>query len=101
MMPTKIPVQILIGAVVFAGVNFSDCVTLQAMPPAGAGETGIVFVVEGVGGFDLLGATAQHALPKAGVPHEIRDFVWTHGRGKVFKDLQDIRYLLRKAGELA
>jgi len=40
-------------------------------------------------------------LPRAGVQHEIRDFVWTHGRGQLFRDLQDFRYLLRKADELA
>lgn len=62
---------------------------------------GVVFVVGGVGGFDFLGAAAQRALPRAGVKHEIRDFIWTHGRGQLFRDLQDVRYLLRKADQLA
>lgn len=64
-------------------------------------EAGIVFVVEGVGGWDILGPVAQHSLPKAGVKHEIVNFVWTHGRGKLFRDLQDIRYVLQKAEVLA
>jgi pimeloyl-ACP methyl ester carboxylesterase len=62
---------------------------------------GIVIVVGGVGGFDILALSAQHALPKAGVRHEIREFAWSHGFGKVFKDLQDSRHLVRKAEELA
>lgn len=62
---------------------------------------GVVFIVEGIGGFGAINLTAAHALPKGGVPHEVRSFVWTHGRGKMFKDLQDHRYLQRKAHQLA
>jgi pimeloyl-ACP methyl ester carboxylesterase len=72
----------------------------SAKVPAGY-KAGVVFVVEGVGGFDVFGTSARWALPHAGVRHEIRDFVWTHGWGSVFKDLQDTRHMLRKAGELA
>jgi pimeloyl-ACP methyl ester carboxylesterase len=60
-----------------------------------------VFVVGGVGGFDVVGKAAQWALPRAGVRHEIRDFVWTHGWGQLLKDLQDTRHLLHKADQLA
>jgi hypothetical protein len=35
------------------------------------------------------------------VKHEIRDFVRTHGWGRMFKDLQDTRHLLGKAEALA
>jgi hypothetical protein len=66
-----------------------------------SGKRGVVFVVGGIGGFDILGKSAQLALPRAGVPHEIRDFVWTHGWGRLFKDLQDTRHLLAKAEVLA
>jgi hypothetical protein len=64
-------------------------------------HAGIVFVVGGVGGFDLLGSGAQWALPKAGIKHEIKEFCWTHGTGRVFRDLQDHRHLMSKAVELA
>src|SRR5262249_40427310 len=50
-----------------------------------AGPRGVVFVVGGVGGFDVLANAAQWALPRAGVPHEVREFVWTHGWGQLFK----------------
>lgn len=62
---------------------------------------GVVFVVGGVGGFDLLSSGAQAMLPKVGVKHEIRDFVWTHGKGKYFRDLQDHRHMHQKAQDLA
>lgn len=73
-----------------------------AVPPAGfTPKTGVVFIVEGIGGGDILGCVSQVAFHAAGVPHEIRNFTWTHGRGKLFKDLQDHRYLLKKAKMLS
>jgi pimeloyl-ACP methyl ester carboxylesterase len=75
---------------------------LAVAPCAAAGaETGVIFVVEGVGGFDVLGAVSEKTLPRAGVPHEIRVFIWTHGWGQLFRDLQDFRYLQKRADELA
>jgi pimeloyl-ACP methyl ester carboxylesterase len=68
--------------------------------PTGA-KTGVIFTVGGVGGFDVLGQSARWAFPRAGLPHEVRDFAWTHGWGQVLKDLQDHRHLMRKANELA
>lgn len=62
---------------------------------------GVVYVVGGVGGFDIVAHSAECALPKAGVRHEIRDFNWTHRFGSVLRDLQDRRRLELKAKELA
>src|SRR6516164_2226811 len=64
-------------------------------------EKGVVFVGGGVGGWDILGPASQWELPRVGIRHEIRDFVWTHGFGQPFKDLQDTAHLRRKADELA
>src|SRR5262249_52744756 len=69
----------------------------HARPEEPAGPRGVVFVVGGVGGFDVLANAAQWALPRAGVPHEVREFVWTHGWGQLFKDLQDFRHMMAKA----
>jgi pimeloyl-ACP methyl ester carboxylesterase len=69
--------------------------TGDSVPP------GVVIVIGGVGGWDILPHSARFTLPRAGLPHEIRDFVWTHGVGQVLKDLQDFRYLEEKADELA
>src|SRR5207237_8457048 len=68
---------------------------------APAEPAGVVFVVGGIGGLDLVGTSAQWALPRAGVPHEVRPFLWTHGRGHYLRDLQDVRYLLLRADQLA
>lgn len=62
---------------------------------------GVVFVAGGVGGIDPIGPFARLALPAAGVPHEIQDFVWTTGTGRWLRDLQDSRNLLARAEELA
>ncbi len=85
-----------------------DAVLLSVLlvGPAGAvdppqAKPGIVYVVGGVGGFDHVGRAAVKALPHVGVPHEIHDFVWTHGWGQMLKDLQDSEHLTRKAADLA
>jgi hypothetical protein len=62
---------------------------------------GVVITVEGIGGIDLLGGAVTTACRKAGLSHDVRRFVWTHGAGKFFRDLQDTQHLLRKAQELA
>jgi hypothetical protein len=72
-----------------------------APPPVQEVERGIVLVVGGIGGMDFLGVSALSALPRVGVKHEIREFVWTHGWGQLLKDLQDNQHLRQKAEELA
>jgi hypothetical protein len=74
---------------------------LFAAKPEATAPRGLVVVVGGVGGIDIVGCAAQWALPRAGIPHEVVDFYWTHGWGQVFKDLQDTQHCLRKADELA
>jgi pimeloyl-ACP methyl ester carboxylesterase len=62
---------------------------------------GTVFVVGGVGGLDPIQACAPWALPRAGVPHHIEVFTWTHGKCRLLRDLQDTRYLLEQSERLA
>lgn len=88
------------GAPLMGGLG-AEPVPASSPPPSAVEEAGVVFVVEGIGGFDVFKTAAQWALPRAGVPHEVRHFAWTHGRGKLLKDLQDIRYLWGKGEELA
>jgi pimeloyl-ACP methyl ester carboxylesterase len=64
-------------------------------------QPGIVILVEGIGGVDLLGASAGPAFRSAGLPHEIFRFVWTHGTGRLLTDLQDTQHILKKSHELA
>jgi len=81
-----------------SGIFLSPSLALYAEEPA---ATGIVFVVGGVGGLDPIQASAPWTLPKAGVPHRIEVFEWTHGKCRVLRDLQDTRYLLTQAEHLA
>jgi pimeloyl-ACP methyl ester carboxylesterase len=62
---------------------------------------GIVYVVGGIGGIDTMPGSAKFFLPRAGVDHEIVNFVWTHGWGRLLSDLQDTKHVVRKADELA
>jgi pimeloyl-ACP methyl ester carboxylesterase len=62
---------------------------------------GIVFVVGGVGGIGVLWQATKWAMANSGIQHETRFFPWTHGHGKVLRDLQDTQHLLTKSVELA
>jgi pimeloyl-ACP methyl ester carboxylesterase len=73
----------------------------RALPAAGPARMGTVFVVGGVSGLDPIQVFAPWVLPKAGVPHQIEVFEWTHGKGRLLRDLQDIRHLLAQADRLA
>jgi pimeloyl-ACP methyl ester carboxylesterase len=64
-------------------------------------EPGLVIIVEGIGGLDIIGLSADHSFKKAGLPHEIHHFNWTHGIGRHFRHLQDTQHVLKKANELA
>jgi hypothetical protein len=84
------------------------CHRAPAKPPARAAEIadrdskpGVVLVVCGIGGIDFVALSSQWALPRAGVRHEIREFPWSHGKGRLLRDLQDTQHCLRKANELA
>jgi pimeloyl-ACP methyl ester carboxylesterase len=94
-----------IGLVVVVPLaSFMICMgNVPAQGPAKPASTprGIVFVVGGIGGFDTMPLSARVFLPRAGLDHEIVNFVWTHGWGRMFRDLQDTEHLLKKADELA
>lgn len=75
--------------------------TVHLSPAAEPTPAGTVFVVGGVGGLDPLQASAPLVLPCVGVPHRIEVFSWTHGKLRVLRDLQDVRYLLKQADRLA
>jgi pimeloyl-ACP methyl ester carboxylesterase len=70
-------------------------------PPAEPTGPGVIFVVDGIGGMDLLGGVAKRHWPTAGVTHEIRVFRWSHGTCHYLHDLQDPENVLWKAQKLA
>src|SRR6266849_421442 len=96
-MPRKIIVLLLAALVLL-----EQPLWILAQPtPAADVAPGLVIIVEGIGGLDLLGLSANYSLKHVGLPHEIHHFVWTHGTGKFLKDLQDTQHILKKADELA
>jgi pimeloyl-ACP methyl ester carboxylesterase len=81
-------------------------VSLLVAPAAGPAranpeDAGVVFVVGGIGGIDPLQAFAPLALPWAGLPHQVRVFEWTHGKGRLLLDLQDEDNLQAQGARLA
>lgn len=82
---------LLPGMLLFAG-------QLPAAPPPE--KCGVVYVVGGVGGLENLKLAMQVALRMDGLRYEIINFDWTHGKGKILKDLQDSRHYTQKIDEL-
>src|SRR5262249_4520602 len=80
---TESPVVSRLSLVIRVLIGLGVTYGCHAMPAraAAAGiavhdQCGVVFIIGGVGGMDLLGPAAQWALPRAGIRHEVRDFVW-------------------------
>lgn len=71
--------------------------------PAARAETprGVVYLIEGVGGFRVMAAVNTASLRLAGLPHEVRTFHWGHGWGQFFQDLMDAPHVDARAAELA
>jgi pimeloyl-ACP methyl ester carboxylesterase len=75
----------------------SHCAAQQEVPSG----PGLVVLVGGVGGIDSLGIWGRMALPRADVPHELREFRWTYCTGRVLRDLQDTHHFHERAVDLA
>jgi pimeloyl-ACP methyl ester carboxylesterase len=101
MLSSKPVIQLTFSITLFIAAIIGGPLPVQAESSLPSDKKGVVFIVGGVGGFDILGTASQWELPRVGVHHEIRDVVWTHGWGQVFKDLQDRPHLLRQAAALA
>lgn len=65
------------------------------------GEKGVVFLIDGVGGFGFAPKVMEKVLVEAGVTHEFRHFYWSHGFGRWHADLTDDENIRRKASELS
>lgn len=94
---------ILVTLTVFGLVSAAPAMPPPRVPASAEqpSKPGVIIVVCGIGGIDFVGLSSQWALPRAGVRHEIREFSWTHGKGRLLRDLQDTQHCLRKANELA
>lgn len=100
MQPSRVRVVTLLFVTLLPKVHWSTSLAHSAAPETAA-PRGLVIVVGGVGGIDVVGSAAQWALPRAGIHHEVLDFTWGHGRGRILKDLQDLPHSLHKAAQVA
>jgi pimeloyl-ACP methyl ester carboxylesterase len=70
------------------------------LPPM-AGETGLVLLADGIGGFDLCGMGLRHAACQVGLTHEVRVINWGHGLGHWHRDLTNVANHESKADAIA
>lgn len=62
---------------------------------------GVIFTIDGVGGFNIATTAMAMAFTLAGLPHKIEQLYWSHGFGRWLLDLQDKQRIEEKAQELA
>ena len=62
---------------------------------------GVIFTIDGVGGFNIATTAMTLAFTLAGLPHKIEQLYWSHGFGRWLVDLQDSERIEEKALELA
>jgi hypothetical protein len=70
--------------------------------PAGSTPEAIVYVADGIGGFDLCVHGLRRALRREGLAgHEVRAVGWGHGWGRWYRDLTDVPWHAARAEALA
>jgi pimeloyl-ACP methyl ester carboxylesterase len=79
----------------------ADAGLLRAESPCLGEQSPVVIVCGGVGGLENLEIYLKWAVQHTGVPCDVRGFDWTHGKGHIFKDLQDTQNHAQKTAELA
>src|SRR6185312_1883091 len=62
---------------------------------------GIVYVVDGAGGFEAASRTFRATVVEAKKPLEVRGFHWTHGYCRVFADQMHAAHMTRSGRRLA
>jgi pimeloyl-ACP methyl ester carboxylesterase len=62
---------------------------------------GVVFVVDGAGGFGATSAAFARAVDEAGLPLQVEEVDWTHGPGRVLADQTDSEHSRAEGCRLA
>jgi pimeloyl-ACP methyl ester carboxylesterase len=89
-------------SVLLAALCAGQLIAQERSSPANPSATGgVVFVVAGIGGIELLYDNARSVLPRSGTSYDLREFSWQHGKGRLLRDLQDTKHIDQKAVELA
>lgn len=77
------------------------CSQLLFFPEPSLPTHGVVFVAGGAGSVMNLPGMLRWALRQKSIGHEVREFEWSHGAGRIIRDIQDVRHLVEKGNELA
>lgn len=86
---------LLLGCVVLNAETRPDAAALSSV------ATGLVFVVDGAGGFDACSHTIRQTAAEARMPLEVRGFRWTHGYCRVLADEVHATHLRRAGRQLS
>jgi pimeloyl-ACP methyl ester carboxylesterase len=83
----------LVALVVPALVGLSGCALnrteVRTYSPAGGNEQGVVYSVDGAGGFQASSGALRQVIEKEGLPLRVEPVVWSHGWGRVVADQTD------------
>lgn len=73
----------------------------SATPATPCFRRGILFVIDGAGGFEASSRTIRQTAATANLPVEVRGFHWTHGFCRVLSDQMHAAHLLREGRKFA
>jgi pimeloyl-ACP methyl ester carboxylesterase len=66
-----------------------------------ASPEGVIFVVDGAGGYEDTRRAVATAVAESGTPFELRSFIWSHGRGRILADEVDAAFARSRGQQLA
>lgn len=92
------------GLFVVLVVSSGCCAVPQQVccsPIVTAGEQGVIFAVDGAGGFHATSQALRQAVSAEHVPVRVTTVEWSHGPGRVLADEMDCRYSREAGAQLA
>ena len=87
-----------------ATLALSGCWTLRPRNPttiSAAPATGVVFVADGAGNFQVASRTLRDLIERERLPIHVVAFEWSHGYGRILADQLGYRYALAQGKRLA
>jgi pimeloyl-ACP methyl ester carboxylesterase len=82
----------------------SGCGTLRPdvqRPMTVSNQRGIIFAVDGAGGFHAMSAAVRQSVVEEGIPLGVEPVYWTHGTGRVLIDQIDYEHARQEGQRLA
>jgi pimeloyl-ACP methyl ester carboxylesterase len=96
---------ILVALLVPGLIGLSGCAlnrqAVSSYVPAAGSERGVVFAVDGAGGFQASTAALRDAIEEEGLALRVEPVVWQHGWGRILADQTDYPYARAQGQQLA